>query len=85
MAHVLAAQSYSDTSGVAKQDQPDPTDPTFIAAVTNEDDRSFDSITRISSNPTVGDWSRNSHDFTEEWLAEVLKGYSSELASLPGQ
>jgi hypothetical protein len=87
MPHVLAAYSYLNTSGAAKQDQPDPTDPTFIAAVTNDGDRSFDSITRISSNPTVGDRSRNSDDFTEEWLAEVLREacYSSELALLPGQ
>jgi hypothetical protein len=84
MPSVLGAQSYSDTSGAGEQDQPDPTLPMFSAAATHGDEHSFDPITRISSNPTGGDWSRNSDDFDEGWLAKVLKE-ASELASLPGQ
>ncbi|KAG7544289.1 hypothetical protein FFLO_03328 [Filobasidium floriforme] len=84
MPQVLAAQSYSDTSGAGEQDQPDPTDPMFSAAATHEDEYSFDPITRFSSVLQAGDCSRNSDDFDEDWLTKVLKEANS-LASHPGQ
>jgi hypothetical protein len=84
MPQVLAAQSYSDTSGAGEQDHPDPTDPMFSAAATHGDEYSFDPITHFSSVLQAGAFNRNSDDFDEEWLTKVLRE-ASELASLPGQ